>query len=806
VLFHTTGPRLQFNAISSLLDGNFVYGTTKEVVDALRTYEGGFLKTLPVFQEFGLKDLLPLKTTDPDDGCLRPQPDIYCFLAGDNRVNEQLVLSVVHTLFVREHNRIVYELQRINPHWDDETLYQEARHIVVALIQHITYNEFLPMVLGKEVMHKYGLILQKEASGYFGGYDPKVNPSAAEAFVTSAFRFGHSLLPSTIERWSTHHKYIGSQRLSELLRQPYDLYKGGWCDQYMCGLVNQVAQAMDDSVTQEVTNHLFQMPGMPFGFDLAAFNMQRGREQGVPSYNQFRHFCGLPKARHWHDLLGTMPNSTVKRYSEIYGAPDDIDLWSGGLSERPLPGSLVGPTFACIIGLQFRDLKVGDRFWFENGGWPNSFTLEQLQEIRQMKLSRLICDNSDKIEEVQVYAMVLPDHDMAPDDIDLWSGGLSERPLPGSLVGPTFACIIGLQFRDLKVGDRFWFENGGWPNSFTLEQLQEIRQMKLSRLICDNSDKIEEVQVYAMVLPDHDINPRVPCKSGILPRIDLSHWKDTRYPGPAPLPVPGPTVERREEDSAGATSKQSRQDVPISSQQQRQQANQTAVFGPPKPKASKRKDTNSEPYYRNNYKNNSSRNQHHHQQQPRHRQHNNNNTTSNANQQPTRLLPESEIFDRKTGTNSDTYAQSLEDKISEPEGPSIEDENYVGGDDMSIPTGTGIGTPGKVRVVHHGANGVKSITYVSPKALKSVIAPSSYGFGSLPPPGSPPGIVVHHFHPPTLTIHEHPSSLALLPGSAPAPLPPPPPKHAGGGNNKKKRKNNRGKKKSRISGWFKRND
>jgi hypothetical protein len=98
---------------------------------------------------------------------------------------------------------------------------------------------------------------------------------------------------------------------------------------------------------------------------------------------------------------------------------------------------------------------------------------------------------------------------------------------------------MGIQFRDLRFGDRFWYENGGWPSAFTLEQIQEIKKVKLSRLVCDNSDKIEEVQVYAMVLPDHDINPRVPCKSAILPRIDLSKWRDARYEGHGPAPAPG---------------------------------------------------------------------------------------------------------------------------------------------------------------------------------------------------------------------------------------------------------------------------
>jgi peroxidase len=101
--------------------------------------------------------------------------------------------------------------------------------------------------------------------------------------------------------------------------------------------------------------------------------------------------------------------------------------------------------------------------------------------------------------------------------------------ISGAMVGPTFACIIGRQFRNLRYGDRFWYENGGWPSSFTLEQLAEIRRAKLSRILCDNSDELESVQVYAMVLPDHEINPRVPCKSGVLPRIDLTKWKDASF-------------------------------------------------------------------------------------------------------------------------------------------------------------------------------------------------------------------------------------------------------------------------------------
>jgi peroxidase len=103
------------------------------------------------------------------------------------------------------------------------------------------------------------------------------------------------------------------------------------------------------------------------------------------------------------------------------------------------------------------------------------------------------------------------------------------------MVGPTFACIMGRQFNHFRAGDRFWYENSGWPSSFTLEQLAEIRKVRLSRIFCDNADDIESIQVHAMVLPDHEINPRVSCKSHELPRMDLSKWRDASFhaaPGP----------------------------------------------------------------------------------------------------------------------------------------------------------------------------------------------------------------------------------------------------------------------------------
>ncbi len=125
--------------------------------------------------------------------------------------------------------------------------------------------------------------------------------------------------------------------------------------------------------------------------------MQRGRDHGIPGYNAFREYCGLPRAHHWDDLVESFTNETLYAYSQMYASVDDIDLWSAGISERPLPGSMVGPVFGCIMGETFKNLRYGDRFWYENGGWPSSFSLGRVSNFVQNSLMVF-----DRVEFIQI--------------------------------------------------------------------------------------------------------------------------------------------------------------------------------------------------------------------------------------------------------------------------------------------------------------------------------------------------------------------------------------------------------------------
>jgi len=162
----------------------------------------------------------------------------------------------------------------------------------------------------------------------------------------------------------------------------------------------------DNFFTKDVTNHLFQQKGQSSGMDLVALNTQRGRDHGLPGYNAWRELCRLPRINSFEELEEVFANPSVARgMRRLYRSVDDIDLFMAGASEKHISDAIVGPTFACIIGEQFRRIKEGDRFWFENGGMPSSFTEKQLKQIRKSSLARVLCDNSN-VQLMQPLAMV----------------------------------------------------------------------------------------------------------------------------------------------------------------------------------------------------------------------------------------------------------------------------------------------------------------------------------------------------------------------------------------------------------------
>ena len=350
------GPREQINQNTAFLDGSQIYGENNCICQKLRGFSGRMNSTIHPTRG---KELLPQSPHHPE--CKAPSGQ--CFIAGDGRASEQPALTVIHTIFLREHNRLVEGLRGVNPHWSGEQLFNHARRIISAKNQHITYNEFLPRILSWNAVNLYGLKLLPQ--GYYKDYNPTCNPSIVTEFASAAFRIGHSLLRPHIPRLGANHQPIDPPIL---LRDGFFktdmLFNPGMIDEIARGLVATPMETLDQFITGEVTNHLFEDRKIPFsGIDLIALNVQRARDHGVPGYNNYRALCNLKRAQNWDDLSREIPPEVINRLKRIYPTVDDIDLFPGGMSERPLQGGLVGPTFACIIAIQFRQLRKCDRFW-----------------------------------------------------------------------------------------------------------------------------------------------------------------------------------------------------------------------------------------------------------------------------------------------------------------------------------------------------------------------------------------------------------------------------------------------------------
>lgn len=363
------------NLVSAYMNAGMVYGNDTSTANALRTLNGnGQLKVSE-------NNLLPLNNTEffPDGPLPNSNRSLNdpatLFATGDVRANENISLTAMHTVFVREHNRLATEIQAANPELSGDEIYNQARKQVAAQIQHITYSEYLPLLIGSDALDTYT------------GYDETADPAISHLFSAAAFRMGHTQSFSEFLLIDDNGEALPSVSLRESTFNPEIIHQYG-IDAILRGLYAQLAEAIDTKVIDELRNTLFGPPGAG-GIDLAAVDIERGRDVGLPDYNQARIDMGLAPVTSFAEITSDLSVQAI--LEQLYDTVNDIDVIVGGLAEDHVSGAMVGELFQTIIADQFTRLRDGDRFWYENG----QFTQAELDDIRGTTLASLIQRNTD---------------------------------------------------------------------------------------------------------------------------------------------------------------------------------------------------------------------------------------------------------------------------------------------------------------------------------------------------------------------------------------------------------------------------
>lgn len=391
----SSGPgelRQQTNAITAYIDGSNVYGSDQHTADALRSGVGGKLLT-------SAGNLLPTTDMITDVEMDHNSNPSTMFVAGDVRANEQLGLTAMHTLFMREHNRIAQALVDnggYDPVADDDLIYLKTRSIVGAEMQAITFNEFLPSLLGEYA---------PQAADY--AYDPNVNASIANEFSTALFRVGHTMLNENLLLAGEGGEVVGQIALRDAYFTGADTIASSpeLVDKLLMGLATQTSQEIDTKVVDDVRNFLFA-PQMGMGLDLASMNIERGRDHGLADYNTMLStyeslMAGVPgfdqvdlTAALDFDDLNTSPE-IIAQLETLYSSVSALDPWMMALAETHVDGTNVGPLVLAGLVDQFTRLRDGDSHFYMGNSYLWSDEVSEVVNFDNLVLMDIVAWNTD---------------------------------------------------------------------------------------------------------------------------------------------------------------------------------------------------------------------------------------------------------------------------------------------------------------------------------------------------------------------------------------------------------------------------
>ncbi len=475
------------------------------------------------------------------------------YIAGDGRVNENIGLTTVHSIFHSEHNRLVdqtketvlasADLDFLNKwlmpdaqlaalpvtaadiaalHWNGERLFQAAKFGTEMQYQHLVFEEF-----ARTIQPQVDVFLAPM------GNDTTIDPSIVAEFAHTVFRFGHSMLVETVDRFDANFNVVGDGNpiapgnqqtgLIAAFLNPLAFAASGPTPEQAAGaivrgLTRQVGNEIDEFVTDAVRNNLVGLP-----LDLAALNLARGRDTGIPSLNEarreFYHMTGdsqLTPYTSWADFVQHMkhPESLVN-FIAAYGTHSSITAATTLADKRAAAADLVfGSATAPVDRLDFLH---------STGAWASTAGADG------------ILNTADDVTTTGL------------DNVDYWIGGLAEEKMPfGGLLGSSFNFVFETQLENLQNGDRFYY----LARTAGLNFGTELENNSFANLVMLNSDATHlPANIFltpAFILetdPTHQFNQSVVAgPDGIVGTLDDLPANADPF-GPSDHPIGSPRID-----------------------------------------------------------------------------------------------------------------------------------------------------------------------------------------------------------------------------------------------------------------------